>query len=563
MSLVNFLKKTLSSGNSLSDEKEQEKVFFLNLLSILFAAVCLSAGLVHLMQNDFIISFIYLSVLILTVLVTAFFHSSKKYRLKVFFLLFLFEFISIITFWFSELTPYAWMLIIFFPFSSIKLAGKKNGVIHTLILAVILASGHVIPSEHITANKTLVFNLCFFTLYLLVLFFVIINEEDKNKELADYLKKAEETNHELKQKNEFISQLSHELRTSLSNIILVNNLFYKSSLDKDQADLVETLKASTNNILEAVDKIVSVSQPDLVKTRETVLSFNLLPVLQSIVNLFSGKEIAMIQLEISPTIQNFLVGDPVKLKQIFLNLLQTILFSPHCKEISSVKVQCFSDKETKNDIRVSFNVDVVYSPPASTDEKREVISLIPDTELANTRKLINYAGGLLTVSGSGDTASYTFVLGFQKDLQKKTEEAVEKISIEENKSISLKDANVLLVEDNLINQKIVILSLKGMIKNIDVALNGKEALEKFGTTRYDIILMDIQMPVMDGIIATKKIREIEAATNIQTPIIAITANALTGDRENYLAVGMNDYISKPFQVDILVQKMKTLLAKKP
>ncbi|MFW5820830.1 MAG: response regulator, partial [Bacteroidota bacterium] len=129
----------------------------------------------------------------------------------------------------------------------------------------------------------------------------------------------------------------------------------------------------------------------------------------------------------------------------------------------------------------------------------------------------------------------------------------------EKKEIALKDANVLLVEDNLINQKIVLLSLKDIVRSIDVAANGKEALDKFGKSKYDIILMDIQMPVMDGIVATKKIREIEASTNTNTPIIAITANALSGARENCLAVGMDDYIAKPFQVDVLIFKMQKLL----
>jgi CheY-like chemotaxis protein len=120
----------------------------------------------------------------------------------------------------------------------------------------------------------------------------------------------------------------------------------------------------------------------------------------------------------------------------------------------------------------------------------------------------------------------------------------------------------LLVEDNTINQKIVVLSLKNYIKNIDVASNGKEALDKFGTSKYDLILMDVQMPVIDGFVATRKIREIEATTNSHTPIIAITANALHGDREKCIAAGMDDYISKPFQVEILIEKIKELLYSK-
>lgn len=118
----------------------------------------------------------------------------------------------------------------------------------------------------------------------------------------------------------------------------------------------------------------------------------------------------------------------------------------------------------------------------------------------------------------------------------------------------------MLVEDNQINQKIVILSLKNIVKTIDIANNGKEALDMFGSTKYDLILMDIQMPVMDGITATRKIRELESSISSNSiPIIALTANALAGDRETCLAAGMNDYISKPFQIEMLVQKMRDLL----
>ena len=128
------------------------------------------------------------------------------------------------------------------------------------------------------------------------------------------------------------------------------------------------------------------------------------------------------------------------------------------------------------------------------------------------------------------------------------------------KGIALKDSKILLVEDNGINQKIVLLSLNKQVSQIDVANNGKEALEMFGLKQYDLILMDIMMPVMDGIVATKKIREIESTGESHVPIIAITANALAGDRENCLAAGVDDYIAKPFAADVLIKMMKNLLA---
>lgn len=147
---------------------------------------------------------------------------------------------------------------------------------------------------------------------------------------------------------------------------------------------------------------------------------------------------------------------------------------------------------------------------------------------------------------------------FPKDVKRTTESEQQRHAPEEAKK-SVGDLNVLLVEDNAINQKIVLLSLNKKVQHIDVANNGKEALEMFGKKKYDLILMDIQMPVMDGITATKKMREIENTTGDRVPIIAITANAFAGDRDHCLAAGADDYLSKPFQVDELLERINALL----
>jgi CheY-like chemotaxis protein len=190
-------------------------------------------------------------------------------------------------------------------------------------------------------------------------------------------------------------------------------------------------------------------------------------------------------------------------------------------------------------------------------------------DLTITQKLIESNGGKLSILLSSENAVFTFPYNLKKSDIEPIKEDISQpsdVGTEEKRgkavskpTIDLLDANVLLVEDNLINQKIVVLSLKKIVKSIDIANNGKEALDKFGTSRFDIILMDIQMPIMNGIIATKKIREIESSSNSHTPIIAITANALLGDKEECLAAGMDDYISKPFQIEVLIQKMKNLL----
>jgi len=178
------------------------------------------------------------------------------------------------------------------------------------------------------------------------------------------------------------------------------------------------------------------------------------------------------------------------------------------------------------------------------------------------KKIIEYYGGDLKIETLNGLTTLKFGFTLKKGTFGTPKPEIDKDTaqlIQSKNKVELKNANILLVEDNAINQKIIILSLKNVVKSIDIANNGKDALDKFGTSKYDLILMDIQMPVINGIVATKKIRELESTSNTQTPIIAITANALSGDKETCLAAGMNDYISKPFQVEVLVNKMRALL----
>jgi CheY-like chemotaxis protein len=136
---------------------------------------------------------------------------------------------------------------------------------------------------------------------------------------------------------------------------------------------------------------------------------------------------------------------------------------------------------------------------------------------------------------------------------------MEELIQKDKKHKEVKDLKILLVEDNLINKKITLLTLSPLVKSIDTASNGKEALDMFGTNNYDLVLMDIQMPVMSGLIAAEKIRALELTTNSHVPIIAITANAMLGDKEKCLSSGIDDYISKPFQPAALLDKIKKII----
>ena len=377
-------------------------------------------------------------------------------------------------------------------------------------------------------------------------------------------------------KDDFISKLSHQIRTPLNNVMVLSNILIKSDLDGNQKDLLDTILASTNNLLNVVSGIGKVTGIDYSPEKEQIVSFDLYSTINNTIKLFNEQNRGDIDisLTVSTTIKSGLMGDPVRIKQIFLNLIDNIIKKKSRKRISiEISVMNFKDfddsVELLAEIKANTLIDFPLKPQLLSQgknaERGQLNSLdsLDFIDISIAKKLIEDSGGRISISSGVDHTVFSFPLFFKKNRKEKHDDSSAKksvsFSIKPEKKVPLQDANILLVEDNLINQKIVILSLKKLVNNIDVAFNGKEALDRFGNARYDIILMDIQMPVMDGIVATRKIREIEESGPGHVPIIAITANALAGDRETCLAAGMDDYISKPFQIEVLIQKMRELL----
>ncbi len=400
------------------------------------------------------------------------------------------------------------------------------------------------------------------------------------KHLSETKQRAYSLGIELKAKEDFISKLSHQIRTPLNNIMVTSNLLTSTHLDESQQDFLETIQASTNNLVNVVNNISKVSAIDF-SSSGALIGFNLQSTLNSTIKLFQTLNYNKVNIILKPItdLQYNLIGDTVKVKQIFLNIIENIIRNSSEKNII-ITISYSALKETDKLCELSFKIEANV-PLVLNNEQFDTLGQ-PDETTSNGRdpyifdftiakKLIEHSGSQLLVNSTKDSTIFSFFLLFNISSTSFIDE-IKNTAIgvdyqEPNSSritpiVDLKDSTVLLVEDNLINQKIVVLSIQKLVKNIDIANNGKEALDKFGNTKYDLILMDIQMPVMDGILATKKIRELEANSNNHTPIIAITANALAGDKENCLAAGMNDYLSKPFQPEMLIQKMKYLLARK-
>lgn len=486
-----------------------------------------------------------------------------------------------LTIWTGNLGLSSALAIGIFPIIVIASLGYNRGAILSIIFLLIAAVALFFPIRLLgnTDELSLSFKLLFIVSFLAIMILAYLLDAAQARVLHSMEKSILDLKNSNKQHQDFISSLSHQIRTPLNNIMVISNLLESITNDEKQKDLIDTIHASTNNLVNVVNSMVEISNIDIKERGSISLPFNLFNTINSTIKIFSTQNTnnTPFSLKIDSSIPENLFGDPVRIKQIFLNLIESILKNrsggkanvsilvskqSETEESVALMVEVNSDKPILLPLSEGQNLFVTNDSTISPANSQTYIDIL---ELSITQKLIESNGGKLSIRLTSENASFAFPYTLEKIGSTQGKVDLDELSTEEKKpqipgpSVNLEDANVLLVEDNLINQKIVVLSLKKLVKNIDIANNGKEALDKFGTSRFDIILMDIQMPIMNGIIATKKIREIESSSTSHTPIIAITANALLGDKEECLAAGMDDYISKPFQIEVLIQKMKNLL----
>ncbi len=572
MKVLNKIIKFLSADNSLILNKEFNHHLFINLLSIfslIFIGTITINGVLE-SESTLIIALNSLAVLLLIVNLTVHNRKGKKRDNSVLtgniltIILSAYILAALFTgkiqggnvFWFTT-----------YPIIVLLTTNKKANLFALLLLLIILLSPLFLTFPVFVGSWPQFTNgIAFLTVYtanftIVYLMIRAIQNMVKQKD-----SKIFQIQDELKDKKEFISKVSHQIRTPLNNIVVVSNMLNPSELGEQEKDYFDTILASTNNLVDVVNSFSDITNVDVQERKKNEITFDLNNTLQNTKNLFVDKESESTEypIQINSDIDYPLIGDPVKVKQIFLNLIEQILKHSRTKQID-INISHKNSSAENGLAEVTFELSTRGLQQIDKDirEKSESVrtqKVIDHLELHIAERTIKSLGGKLQVLAQPENYTFRFVLNFKKAEEEPMEEEISEMAPSHKKEhIDISDANVLLVEDNLINQKIVVLSLKKSVKNVDVANNGKEALDKFGSVKYDIILMDIQMPVMNGIVTTKKIRNIEKSTNSHTPIIAITANALLGDKEECLAAGTDDYISKPFQIETLLDKMKKLL----
>ncbi len=375
----------------------------------------------------------------------------------------------------------------------------------------------------------------------------------EQKKLEDQLRIAKaETERSSKSKDIFLTNMSHEIRTPLNAIMGLGRLLSKSDLDKQQKDYIAGIESASAILLGIINDVLDFSKIEAGKITIEQISFNLESVLQQTVSVLEHKaeeKGLTLSYEMDKRIAPVLMGDPYRLNQVFMNMISNAI---KFTEKGSVWLNACLIGEDEGSQKVLVVIEdtgvgikeeylkTIFDK--FTQEDETVVRKFGGTGLGMsiTKQLMELMGGQITIESQknvGTTVSliFNFKIGTARVFEKK--------STIKNDIVNIKGKSILLVEDNNLNRLLATTILADYGAVITEAENGQQAVDLMRRGQYDIVLMDIQMPVMDGMQATRIIR---SEINKTVPILALTANAIKSYEQQFLSAGMNDLISKPY-----------------
>ncbi len=377
-------------------------------------------------------------------------------------------------------------------------------------------------------------------------------------------------------KGEFLANVSHEIRTPMNSILGMAQLAFKAEHNPRQRDYLKKIQSSGEHLLNIIDDILDISKIDAGKLAIEVVDFELAKVMETLTNLVAEKaEDKNIKLvfDIAPSIPPYLRGDPLRLCQVLTNLANNAI---KFTEKGEVTVRIKRLEEDRNDALLRFEVQDT-GIGMSRDEMAMLFQSFQQTDSSTTRKYGGTGLGLVickqlvemmddgkigveSFPGKGSTFWFTVRLA-EGTAPRPAEAQLNEIGRNDSGVIrKIQGARILLVDDNAFNLDVATDFLLSAGAVVTTACNGEEAMDLLHQQRFDCVLMDVQMPVMDGIEAVKQIRRDPAIDDVR--VIAMTANALREDKARYLSAGMDDVIIKPFKYQTLFTTLAKWLPRK-
>ncbi|MDF2540894.1 MAG: multi-sensor hybrid histidine kinase [Herbinix sp.] len=395
-------------------------------------------------------------------------------------------------------------------------------------------------------------------------------------------------------KSQFLASMSHEIRTPMNGIIGFLQLLKDTELTAEQADYIQIMKTSTDNLLSVINDILDISKIEAGRMELEQIPFDLRAAITSAINLFQAKARTKhldLLSSIDPALPPYVLGDPVRLKQVLCNLISNAV---KFTEVGNVTIDATLQRDDRQFAKIRIvikdtgigisdkDLDKLFKPFSQADSSSTRKYGGTGLGLVICKRILDMMDGTIDVTsqvgvGSTFTINITFNKGDLSQIPDLLEDSCyeytltdpmlleeEKLTISDSLPIttpSKKGLNILLVEDNEFNRRFFTKFLQLNDLTYTVAANGYEALKCCDQEFYDIIFMDCQMPVMDGFEATRNIRQVDGP-NQHTKIIAMTAYTMKGDKEKCLEAGMDDYLSKPVDLNQVITIIKSIKAAK-